>query len=72
MNITESIAKMLSPRSGEKLLKNNTIQIYSNAYLGCYQWRDSNFEETSNQFTNKSFEFRTQVLDFMEEYLTRY
>ena len=72
MNITESIANKLDPESKAKLLQNTPIQIYANDHLNKYQWRDSNQEETANQFENKSFDTRFEITGFITEYLKRY
>jgi len=71
MNITDDIAQQLSKTEQEYLATNPSIQIYANGYSDKYQWRDSSLEETSNQFENKSFDTRGEIIEFITKYINK-
>jgi len=71
MNITDDIAQHLGKIEQAYLATNPSIQIYANSYTEKYQWRDSSLEETANQFENKSFDTKGEIIEFITEYINK-
>lgn len=61
MNITSEIGKEMGADVSRFLEKTPEIQVYANANLYKYQWRDGRFLTTSDVWKNKSYDTRAEM-----------
>ncbi len=69
MNITDQIAIQIGGEEEIKIRENKEIQIYANSNINQYQWRDSRFKETSDEWSNPTADTRKELIKILKNHL---
>jgi hypothetical protein len=69
MNVTASIGIEIGVGVSEFLEATPEVQIYANANIIKYQWRDGRFKETSDVWQNENYDTRGEMKEALMKHL---